>query len=231
VLAQKNEIQAAENDKYQRQLLSAAIKVEEKERERIAKNIHDDIGTLLNVMKMNLSRLTRNPQNEELVKKLGTENMELLDRSIDGIRGIAKDLVPPTLLKLGYIPAVSEMCRFINSSGQIAITFNTDHVKERVSPQTELQLYRLTLELTNNVMKHADATEIAIELKEVPDFYNVYISHNGKGITSEQAYELSKEERGLGLKSIQSRAQLINAQVNYFAEPGQRPGISIELLT
>src|SRR5437868_3288008 len=90
VLAQQNQMQVAEN-KYQRELLSAAIQVEERERDRIAKNIHDDVGTLLNVLKLNLSKITRNAKDEELIEKLSKENLSLLEESIQGIRGVAKD--------------------------------------------------------------------------------------------------------------------------------------------
>jgi len=230
VLAQQNQMQVAEN-KYQRELLSAAIQVEEKERERIAKNIHDDVGTLLNVLKLNLSKISRNAKNEELTQKLSNVNLLLLEDSIQSIRGIAKDLVPPTLVKLGYIKALNELCKHINNSGQISVNFIQSNLETRLPEQTELQLYRLTQELLNNIIKHAGAKEITIELKPANAFYNLLISHNGRGITNAQVHELSKEQKGLGLKSIQSRAQLINASVTYNAPLNGLANIAVELLS
>jgi len=227
VLAQQNQMQLAEN-KYQRQLLSAAIQVEEKERERIAKNIHDDVGTLLNVLKMNLSKADRHADNKEMARNLGEENLKLLEESIQSIRGIAKDLVPPTLIKLGYIKAVNELCRHINNSGEIAVNFFQDDSSLRLPEQTELQLYRLTQELINNVIKHTGASKLSIEFKQHNSSHNLTLVHNGKGITSEQVKELSKEGKGLGLKSIQSRAQLINANVQYNVQ-NNAASINVEL--
>ena len=230
VLAQQNQMQVAEN-KYQRRLLSAAIQVEEKERERIAKNIHDDVGTLLNVLKLNLNKISRNAKNEELTKNLSAENLLLLEESIQSIRGIAKDLVPPTLIKLGYIKALNELCKHINNSGQITITFLQNALETRLPEQTEVQLYRLTQELLNNIIKHTGAKEITIELKPVNSFYNLLIFHNGRGITTQQVNELSKEQKGLGLKNIQSRAQLINASVEYNAPTKGHASIAVELFS
>ena len=214
VLAQQNQMQLAEN-KYQRQLLSAAIEVEENERERIAKNVHDDLGLLLQITKINEEKILRNSDKKELIQNLGTENIQMLEESIQIMRGVAKDLVPPTLRKLGFIGAMNELCRQVNKENQIAVSFTKDDPELRLPEQTELQLYRLTKELMNNVIKHTEATELSIEFKQHNSFYNLTLVHNGKGITSVEVKELSKEGKGLGLKSIQSRAQLINADVQY----------------
>lgn len=228
VLAQQNEMQLAEN-KYQRQLLSAAIQVEEKERERIAKNIHDDVGTWLNVLKLNLSKIARNAKDEELTERLSKENLQLLEESIQSIRGIAKDLVPPTLVKLGYIKAVNELCRHINNSGQIAIRFNQSDLELRLPQQAELQLYRLTQELLNNIIKHSGAKQIEVDFVRQTTSHELMIMHDGKGITSEQVKELSSLNRGLGLKSIQSRAQLINARIFYNAPVNEKANVVVEI--
>ncbi len=228
VLTQKNQMQIAEN-KYQRQLLSAAIQVEEKERERIAKNVHDDVGILLNVLKLNMGQTARHSDNKELVKKLTAENLKLLEDSIQGIRGILKDLVPYTLLRLGYIKALNELCRHINNSDKISVQFFQGNSDTRLPEQTELQLYRITLELINNIIKHTGAKEITIELKQINEHYNLILVHNGKSITTQQVYALSKGQNGLGLKSIQSRAQIINAQVDYSVTENNQPYITVKL--
>jgi signal transduction histidine kinase len=228
VLAQQNLMQEAEN-KYQRQLLSAVIQVEEKERERIAKNVHDDVGILLNVLKQNLNKIARNANDEELTQKLRKDNLSLLEESIQNIRGIAKDLVPPTLLKLGYIEALNELCKHINKNGEILVNFLQHDSEISLPMQTKLQLYRLTQEVLNNIIKHAGATEIIIEFKQIGAFYNLLISHNGTGITTQQMHQFSKEQKGLGLKSIQSRAQLIDASVTYNIPLNGLANIAVEL--
>lgn len=230
VLAQQNQLQAAEN-KYQRRLLSAAIQVEEKERERIANNMHDDVGTWLNVLKLNLIKVSRNAADRELTQKLSADNLNLIEESIQSIRGIIKDLAPRALKKFGYITALGDLCKHISSSGEIGVTFLQNNLETRLPEQTELQLYRLTQELLNNIIKHTGAKIITVELKPVNAFYNLFISHNGRGITMQQVSELSKQEKGLGLKSIQSRAQLINAKVTYNVPEQGMANITVELMS
>lgn len=229
VLSQKNQMQLTENT-YQRQLLQATIEVEEKERERIAKNIHDDIGTLLNVLKLNLTKATRNYDNKELAEQLAKENVMLLDESIQSIRNISKDLASPTLLKLGYLKAIHELCRLITNSGQIHadLIYDQRESNVRFSENIELQLYRMTQEILNNIIKHAAAGEILIEYTRGSS-HQISISHNGKGITTQDLHELSKDNKGIGLKSIQSRAQLIDASVSYSITTSSQACITINV--
>jgi len=210
VLAQKND--------FQRQLLSATVQVEEKERERIAKNIHDDVGTLLSVLKLNLSRASRNADNKELTEQLTKENYKLIEESMSAVRGVIRDLAPASLNKLGYVKALNELCRQVNNGDAVKIELvHESDLKLDMSPKDELQLYRLTKEILNNVIKHTGASHIKVEFARSGASQALRVSHDGKGISNEAIRELSKEQKGLGLKSIESRAQLINARVNYSA--------------
>lgn len=230
VLAQKNQMQLAENQ-YQRQLLQATLQVEEKERERIAKNIHDDIGTMLNVLKLNLTKVARNGNDKGLVERLTEENIQLLDESIQSIRNISKDLVSPTLVRLGYLKAIHELCRHITNSGQIVadLYYEQDSPDLQFPEGTETQLYRMTQEILNNIIKHAGAAEILIQYHKT-DSHRIQIRHNGQGITDQDVQELWNDNKGLGLKSIRSRAQLINATVTYSAPPlSEQPCITVKI--
>jgi signal transduction histidine kinase len=215
ILAQQNTIHAAEN-RHQKELLHATIEVAELEREKIARNIHDDIGTILNVIKLNFTKISRNPADKELSETLIKESMGLLDDSIQNIRGIARDLMPPTLVKLGFEKGIIELCRQINSSGAITVqhVFNFGNV--RMPAKSELQLYRIIHEVINNIIKHSQATAITISARSDEHEMAVDISHDGIGISSEMVAQLTEAEKGIGLKSIQSRVQLINASIQYF---------------
>ncbi len=223
VLSQKND--------FQKQLLSATVQVEEKERERIAKNIHDDVGTLLSVLKLNMSRASRNTDNRELIEQINKENYKLLDESIQAVRGAIKDLAPPTLSKLGYLKTLGELCRQINGTDNINIVLVCEDMLLQLSQKNELQLYRLTKELLNNIIKHSNASHILAEFEEKDKMYKLRLSHNGRGITDEQVRELSAEQKGLGLKSIESRAQLIGASVHYSAGSiDMRPYVEVKIV-
>ncbi len=228
ILAQQNTIQASEN-KHQKELLNATLEVAEIEREKIAKNIHDDIGTILNVIKLNFSKMSRNPDDKMLSEQLIKESMNLLDDSIQNIRGIAKDLMPPTLIKLGFEKGISELFRQINASGAIEISHEFNFADIRLPAKTELQLYRIMQEVINNIIKHSQAQQVNISARSDMHGVHINISHNGNGLSSEMIELIPEAQRGIGLKSIQSRVQLINASIQYYTiGPGQS-GIAIEV--
>jgi signal transduction histidine kinase len=215
-------------NKHQKQLLEASIKTEEKERERIAKNLHDDIGTHLNVLKMHLSKIARNANDTNLIAGVTTEAKTLLEGTIEQLRGISQDLMPPVLLNLGFEKAISDLCRSINNSGAICIEIlNTPNCPKQ-DAATELQLYRISIELINNILKHAAASTINIAMQKQGNDFFISIQHNGKAINNEEVKKLSETAAGLGLRNIMSRAQVINADVNYYKEE-QGGKITIEL--
>ena len=226
VLAQQNQLQQAEN-LHQRQLLEAAIMVEEKERERIAKNIHDDVGMLLNVTKLNLTKISRNIDKKQIIQEVVFESLTLVDETINNIRGIAKDLVPPTLLRLGYLNGIAELSRTISATGEVKVNFTCNEMDFRFKENVELQLYRLTVELVNNILKHAKASIINIQVLSSPKLINIAITHNGVGISDDDVLRISQEQRGIGLKSIESRAQLIDAIVHYYKQPDSKITIDV----
>lgn len=220
VLAQQNEIQIAEN-RHQRELLNASLEVAEVEREKIAKNIHDDVGTSLNVIRLHLTKLARHPGEKELSAELTGQSMELLDDSIAMIRGIAQDLMPPTLVKLGLEKGLIEMGRQINASGELKVILNLQPMSNRLPGKVELQLYRVIREVINNMIKHSAANSINISLQSDASEVCIAIQHDGVGITDETVKQFSNSKKGIGLKSIQSRIQLINASIKYsFSGPG-----------
>lgn len=226
ILSQQNVIQAAEN-RHQKELLNATIQVAELEREKIAKNIHDDIGTILNVIKLNFTKMSRNPSDKELSEQLIKDSMSLLDDSIQNIRGIARDLMPPTLVKLGFEKGIAELCRQVNASGTITIKSEFRFGSSRLPAKTELQLYRIIQEVINNIIKHSKATQAGVFVRSDASELVVDISHDGIGISSEMIAQLTEAEKGIGLKSIQSRVQLINASIQYFTIGPKQAGISI----
>ncbi len=228
VLAQQNEIQAAEN-RHQKELLDASMEVAEQEREKIAKNIHDDVGTLLNVIRLQMTKLSRNaadvPKTEELVK----ESLTMIDESIQTVRGIAHDLMPPTLVKLGFDKGITELCRQINASGQVKVETHLDTNDRRIHPRSELQLYRAVREVINNILKHSQARALDVSVRATDASLSVRIHHNGLGISNEAATELAQSEKGVGLKSIQSRVQLVNGTIQYLTKGQSDSEVIIEV--
>lgn len=229
MLSKQNEIQLAEN-RHQRELLNATIEIAEQEREKIAKNIHDDVGTLLNVLRLHMTKLSRNAGDKVMSEEIAKESISMVDESIRTVRGIAHDLMPPTLVKLGLDKGVAELCRQLNLGGSIQVDLVIDTKDVRLAPQVELQLYRAIREIINNIIKHSKAALVNITLRATPALLTVVIAHDGIGITNEAVTELVQAQKGVGLKSIQSRVQLVKGSIQYLSK-GSESEIIIEVPT
>jgi two-component system NarL family sensor kinase len=210
-------------------LLKAINETADMERNEIAKNLHDEIGSNLTVIKLTLTRIQRNINNVELVEKLTAESIEQLSHSISSIRNISNELKLPSLTKLGLEKGLSELCRKINASEKIGIVFNPSDELVRLTNIEELHLYRITQELINNILKHANAREIVIQVFIQGENMKMVISHDGLGISNEVVKHFSLTNKGNGLKNIQSRAEQIKAKVVYYSNEEDGSKITIEL--
>lgn len=214
MLAHKTELVDAEN-KHQKKLLDASLEIAEQERVKIATNLHDDIGITLSVLKLNLSRAKKNIDNKAVFDEIISASNKNIDDSLDTVRSIYNDIMPPTLMKLGFVKGIKELCNQINYAGASEISFSTVQENMEFDKKIELQLYRLVKEVLNNTVKHGKPNSIELNIEIKDNKLIVIILHNGIGITTEVIKKLSEQSTGLGLKSILTRTQLINATIDF----------------
>lgn len=226
VLEHKNKLNDTKSI-YQKKLLEATIEVAELERKKIATNIHDDVGIALNVVKLNLTKMKRNKDDANLIAELIETNASLLEDSILTIRSIAHDLMPATLIKLGFLKGISDLCRQISSSGLCRTNLITTETNLVLDKRKELHLYRLCKEILNNIMKHSASTLVDVRIFVINQKLIIDITHNGKGISNADVQLLLEANNGIGLKSIFSRAQLTDSLVNYSVSENESK-VSIE---
>jgi signal transduction histidine kinase len=208
----------------EKQLLYAAFKTEQRERERIAKNIHDDLSLTINVARMSLVRMvdeTEGKENNKFVRSY----LDVLDSVIQYIRNIAAELYPPILKISGYYKAVAELADFISDHSKVHVCVEPTGMPRPVAHK-ELQLYRITLELLNNIIKHDCPSRIDIFFSGT-EHLSIRIQHDGKGITNEQIRKFCEKSKGLGLKSIEGRASLLNASVEYRVRPDKKAEVEV----
>ena len=224
---QANKIELANSEKeHQKQLLDASLDIAEQERQKIAVNIHDEVGLNLSILKINLSKLLHGGEKEVMDSIVGT-SYALIENSIDIVRGIHNDIRPRTLMTMGLVAAIKELAREINVSGaaEVAITCPNDVL---ISDKAmELQLHRLIKEVLNNTLRHAKPSFIEINIENIENRLNVFILHNGMGITTKRIKELAENSKGLGLKSIFTRIGLLNASIDFSIEKEQRAKVTI----
>ncbi|CAH0279142.1 ATP-binding protein [Chryseobacterium sp. WG14] len=202
---------------HQKKLALENIKVQEEERKRIAVTIHDDIGNRLNILSLWLNNL--DTKGDEIIKKNIYSQMSAL---IDAARSISHSLYPVNLESVGLVLYVEEL--IANLSHKINLSLQVMPGYKKKDLFVEVQLYRIIQEFTTNVIKHSDATDIWIYIKDYPHHMAVVISDNGQGFDYDQV------KKGMGIKNIESRIKSMNATYKWkstFLNKGSRIIIKI----
>lgn len=202
--------------KQQEEILINTITAQEKERKRIAQDLHDEVGAMLSVVKLNVGRIEKKSE-EEIAKKLAAETKTYLDEVITQVRRISRSLLPPSLEKLGLFFALEELANWVNKSDQLKIICWKSGEQFRFDTKKELAVFRIVQELLNNAIKHSKATNIYINSRFSPnDNLMISVTDNGKG------FELNeKMATGLGLKNLESRTQIMDAKFKMKSAPGK----------
>ncbi|MES2650928.1 MAG: sensor histidine kinase [Bacteroidota bacterium] len=194
----------------------AVLQAEENERKRISGELHDGLGQLFSAVKMNLSALADHIQFEDNHgEEMFEKTVSLVDESCKEVRVISHQMAPNILLKSGLATAVRDFIDKIDSR-KLKINLSTFGLKERLDQNIETVLYRVIQEAVNNVIKHAEANTLDIQLSKDNEGINAMIEDNGKGFDSTG---LEKFE-GIGLKNIKSRVEYLKGQVDFSSTQG-----------
>jgi len=196
-------------------LVEAAVRSEETERHRIAEKLHDEVGALLSSSKLHFKMMIlKNADSQS--RTLFDKGNELLDDAITEIRGISHNLHSYILQEFGLNEAIKHFSEKIADSPLIKITTKLDDHYKTTVPQNDIALYRITQELLNNILKHAEANIIHISSVYKNSVLNLTLVYNGQGLTQEMFEELCYTNEGLGLKNIQSRIYLLKGSISFF---------------
>jgi signal transduction histidine kinase len=202
--------------KQQEEILRNTISAQEKERKRIAQDLHDEVGAMLSVVKLNVGRIEKKSE-EPGAKILATETKTYLDEVITQVRRISRSLLPPSLEKLGLYFALEELANWVNKADQLKIICWKSGEQFRFDPKKELAVFRIVQELLNNAIKHSCASIIYINSRfSKNNNLIISVTDNGEGFNLEE-----KMNTGLGLKNLESRTQIIDAKFKMKSVPGR----------
>jgi signal transduction histidine kinase len=216
-------------DEMQRQLLESALEVQEVERVRIAKDLHDEVGAMLSATKMSFNQLLRKIDNTSDLTALGKQTKELLEESIGHVRRISKELVPSTLEDFGLMSAIDEFIQKIHLASGVLFVFSHEGIEanQRFDKKIELTIYRIAQELVNNALKHAEAEQITLKLATEVNKIIFTFTDNGKGFNLESVRKDPKS--GLGMRNIESRLSVINGKLDMNSVIGQGTNTVVEI--
>lgn len=229
---------------YRKELMEATFQGQEAERQRLARDLHDEIGTMLSVTKLSLNQLERTllgvPQplgpvsgsadRYEAFDAEGSSGQvqktrRLLDETMNNVRRISRDLVPTTLERFGLLAALEELAEKATTA-EITVTFESPATLPRLSTAHELMFYRIAQELINNAIKHAGATLVEVQFVNLETAIRMSVLDNGMGFDYD---DVVKDHRGgLGLRNIESRLSVVDGHVTFDVAPGRGSRIHVQ---
>jgi len=207
----------------EKKLLSARGLVEgqEEERKRIAKELHDGLGVLLSVSKMQFSAVKNaNPDNLLLISKA----IQSLEQANSDVRKISRNLMPGIISKLGLYEALEELFDYLSQQTGIDVVCNINIPEDRIPEHKEIMIYRIVQEMVNNTIKHAEAGKIEFQL-DVSDHLNISYTDNGKGFDVEN----SMKQKSLGLQNIWSRIRFLDGTISIKSEAGKGTAYKMQI--
>lgn len=208
----------------EREILRNIMETEERERARVADDLHDSLGQELASIRMLLAGITYQMKNGDIKERL-TDCTELIDTSIQNIRSICFDLIPSALEGGELLVALRQMMEKLQKSGEIYFSLKTNTKKTCLSKNRQIALYRVIQEFIHNSMKHAECSEVEVDYRETNGKVLVQISDNGKG------FDMNEKEGfvGRGMSTMLTRIEAVNGTAVFFSDPGQGTLLQIKL--
>ncbi|CAM3458486.1 sensor histidine kinase [Pontibacter korlensis] len=205
----------------QQQLLEATFRAQEEERRRVARDLHDEVGAMLALVRLNLHQLVSNVEVKDERLLNSAQNMkQQLDEVLGSVRRISHDLMPVVLEKMGLAQALDALRRTLAATGQLELEISYNDKSIRLPPQHELLLYRMVQELLNNTLKHAQASQVTVILSFTASQVHIIYKDNGIGFEVGALEHEKGMAGGLGIMSLQSRAALLNGSISIKSAPG-----------
>jgi signal transduction histidine kinase len=215
---------------YQRSLQSYAadvIRGQEDERSRLAHELHDETVQALIALDQRLQLIERTARRDPqaaLIKL--TELRAMTAGTIEEVRRVIRDLRPIYLEDLGLAPAIEMLTQLLNQSDRLQAACTIEGEVRRLAPERELAVYRIVQEALNNVVKHAQAQDVQVELKYGAQL-TIFIRDDGRGFEMPDRADALTDRGHFGLIGMRERAELIGAQLVIQSSPGF--GTTIEL--
>ena len=202
----------------------AILKGQEEERSRLAKDLHDGLGGLLSGVKFSLTNMKDNlivtPDNMVVFER----SLDMIDTSIKELRRVAHNMMPEMLVKFGLDEAVKEYCNSVNATKLLTVKYQSFGMTERLDSSSEIIIYRIIQELLNNVLKHAAASEVLVQIIREGNRLNVLVEDNGKGFDS----ALLENNKGAGWANIKSRVDYLKGRLDIQSDLNKGTSVTIE---
>jgi signal transduction histidine kinase len=202
------------------------IEMQENERKRIASELHDSLSQSLVIIKNRALHSLQTPDDPERAFEQMEEIVEAASQALTEVRQIAYDLRPFQIDRLGLTKAIEAMVRKVAGSDELRVTADLDPIDGLLPPALEIHLYRIVQESLNNIVKHAEATEVKVIIKKDAQLMEITIQDNGKGFTADSPVD---DRGGFGWIGMTERARILGASPLIQSVPGQGTTITVRV--
>jgi signal transduction histidine kinase len=210
-----------------RYLASQILQVQEQERGRISRELHDDLGQSLIVVKLTMRKIYRALSTDNLAVSEDLENaLAQLDSLIDKVRRISHNLSPSILEDFGLEAALASLFEDFSATEELKFSINLEKVSPHLSPTVQVAIYRIFQEALTNISKHAAASEVKVQITRTNDHIRFLVEDNGRGFDLAAA---KAGGRGVGLASIEERLHLLKGVLEIQSQKGRGTQLSFIL--
>lgn len=220
----KRDLEHARVLQHERQVevARAQLEGEERERRRVARDLHDGLGGMLASVKLNLSAVS----NKSKAYDSGELNevISQLDVSVDELRRIARNMMPETLLRAGMVVALTDLCKWVNNA-HFTVKYEMLNIDESIALQQKVDIYRIVQELLSNAVKHSEGTEVFVQCSMHKKRFYITVEDNGKGVQHGDWISAT----GMGLENVRSRVAYMLGKIEYKVIPDLGTIINIEV--
>jgi two-component system, NarL family, sensor kinase len=217
-LREKNAVLSRKN----REIEEAHFKGQNVERKRVASELHDNLNTKLAALRWRLEAVNIDDYPEKDQKTL-TGLIDMLEDVYDDVRLISHNMLPAELETRGLAAALQKLTDKLNVNPKTVFSLILNGMEERLDPKTEFELYNIALELVNNIIKHAQASQVWISASQDETTTVLTVSDNGVGFDAEN------ESQGIGLRNISSRVESLQGRWKLESNPGQGSKVIVEV--
>lgn len=206
----------------EKRILSAVIQAEERQRQKLSKELHDGLGPLLSAAKMSLSALSKGNRSDSERQIIETAD-NAISIAVRSLRDVSNLLSPHILVNFGLQRAVGKHIKNLQSLTELSIEFGSNIEDRRFDNEKEIIIYRVVCELINNTFKHASASRITLSINEIQGVLTIDYSDNGIGFDTEDPTE------GMGLRNILSRVSTVGGEVDIVSRPKHGMKVHIKI--
>lgn len=209
-----------EKELQHKRITAAVIKATEEERAQVGRELHDNVNQVLTTVKLYTELCLVDPSNS---KALLNKSSQLLQDSINEIRGLSKRLSAPSLGGIRLKDSVGELVDAVNASRRLAVYYENDVEELEVTDEVHIAVYRILQEQFTNIIKHANATTVSVKITIEENMLKVAVYDNGQG------FDPTTIRKGVGIENIASRVQGLNGEMQLISAPGQGCTLSLSI--